>query len=200
MFPDTVFWPVGICITFMICMHLLFQEHEIWSVGSLVEKAAKFYEFDDCFWYRHLNANTTQPTHLCQCSKAETWFLLRLPPPGTRTWLGFPCRKPGSSTASWVWFWSVVWRSGSLTTPGAAASCRLGTSSPPCATLRPTRRTGGWSCPSTWWPTLRLPVSRCCSSWDTRRCFIRRSCAICHTRWWRRGRSARILSDRPSVA
>lgn len=115
---------------------------------------------------------------------------------GTRTWPDSLCRKPGSSTASSVLFWITVSKSGSSTTLGAAATCRLGRSSPPSATLPPLRRTGESSSPLTWLPTLRLPASRFCSSWDTRRFSIPKNCGISRTLWWRRGRLIPFWSER----
>lgn len=87
---------------------------------------------------------------------------------GMKTWPGFLFKRPRNFTASWVWFWTTVWRTGSPTTPRAAGICRPSRSSPLSATLLLTQKTGGGSCPSTWCSSLKLPASHFWSSSVTR--------------------------------
>lgn len=110
-----------------------------------------------------------------------------------KTWPGFLSRRPGSSTASLVWFWTAVWRIGSSTTPRAAVIFQLGRSSPQFGILQLMQRTGGWSCPSTWWFTLRLPVNRFWSSLDTRQSSTPENWGTCLTLWWKTERSSHFF-------
>lgn len=122
-------------------------------------------------------------------------FSLSCPWLGMKTWPDFHSRRPGSSTASLVWIWTTVWRTGSSTTPGAAVICHPGRNSPPFGTLLLTRRTGGWSCPSTWWFTLRLPANRFLSSSDTRQSSTPENWETSRTLWWRTGRSSHFFKQ-----
>lgn len=128
-------------------------------------------------------------------SSINQFFVPFLAWSGMKIWLGFPFRRPGSSTIFLAWCWITVWRTGSSTTPAAAVICRHGKSSPQFGTLRPTQRTGEWSYLSTWWFTLRLPASHSWSSLDTRQCSIPENWGTFHTLWWRTGRSSHFFKQ-----
>lgn len=104
---------------------------------------------------------------------------------GMKTWPGFLFKRPRNFTASWVWFWTTVWRTGSPTTPRAAGICRPSRSSPLSATLLLTQKTGGGSCPSTWCSSLKLPASHFWSSSVTRPSSTPENWGTFHTLWWK---------------
>lgn len=121
----------------------------------------------------------------CQTLPFIEQFLTHCLCSGMKTWPGSLFKRPRNFTASWAWFWTTVWRTGSPTTPRAAAICHPSRSSPLSATLLLMQKTGGWSYPSTWWSSLKLPASHFWSSSVTRPSFTLGNWGIFHTLWWK---------------